>query len=114
RLSRPGYSLGACTPGIIPAQAFMTQDIEEILSGKLKVMVAPNPATTRFQLNIASITNESVSIRITDINGRVVEQINRAATNTTVFVGEKLRAGVYFAEVIAGNEREIIKLIKID
>jgi len=76
-------------------------------------MVAPNPATTRFQLIIASITNETVAIRITDINGRVVEQVNRAGTNSSVFVGEKLQPGIYFAVVCAGNEKQTVKLIKI-
>jgi hypothetical protein len=112
RLARPGYSLGPCTPGVIPATAFMTEEIEEILAGKLKVLVAPNPSNNRFQLNIASINQEAVTIRITDISGRLVEVINRAATNSTIHIGEKLKAGIYFAEIQAGNEREIIKLIK--
>src|SRR5690606_27640000 len=114
RLARPGYSLGPCTPGVIPATAFMTQEIEEILAGKLKVLVAPNPSNNRFQLNIASINQEAVTIRITDISGRLVEVINRAATNSTIYVGEKLTPGMYFAEVSAGNEKQVIKLIKLN
>lgn len=114
RLSRNGYSMGACEPGIIPATAFMTNEIEEILSGNIKVLVAPNPTTTRFQLNVVNIYNEPVNIRITDISGRQVEQINRAASNTTIYAGEKLRPGVYFAEVVSGTERTVIKLVKTE
>lgn len=114
RLSRPGYTLGACIPGNIPAEAYMTDEIEEILSGKLKVLVAPNPSTNKFQLNVVSIYNKPVSIRITDVNGRLVESINRAETNTTINAGEQLGAGVYFAEIISGSERKIMKLVKIN
>ena len=113
RLARPGYSLGPCTPGAIPATVFMTEEIEEILAGKLKVLVAPNPSSNRFQLNIASIHQEEVSIRITDISGRLVETVHRAATNSMIYIGEKLTPGMYFAEVSAGNERQVVKLIKL-
>src|SRR5690606_28195814 len=94
RLARPGYSLGPCTPGVIPATAFMTEELEEILAGKLKVLVSPNPSNFRFQLNIACINQEAVTIRITDISGRLVEVINRAATNSTIHIGEKLKAEI--------------------
>ena len=113
RISRAGYTLGACTPGVIPAEAFMTDEMEEILRGGLKVIVAPNPSSHAFQLNVVSIYNEPVMIRIMDLAGRQVEVLNNASSNQTLTIGHKLRAGTYIAEVISGKEREVVKLVKM-
>lgn len=113
RIERPGYTIGACTPGVIPAEAFMTDEIEEILQGKLKVLVAPNPSNNNFQLNVVSIYNAPVQIRIIDITGRQVELIRNAAVNSSITVGNKLQAGIYMAEITSGQDRIVTKLIKI-
>ena len=113
RIERAGYTIGACTPGVIPAEAFMTDEMEEILRGGLKVIVAPNPSSHAFQLNVVSIYNAPVVIRIMDLAGRQVEVLNNAASNQTIMVGHKLRAGTYIAEVISGKERMVVKLVKM-
>ncbi len=113
RISRAGYTIGACTPGVIPAEAFMTDEMEDILRGGLKVIVAPNPSSHAFQLNVVSIYNEPVMIRIMDLAGRQVEVLNNASSNQTITIGHKLRAGTYIAEVISGKEREVVKLVKM-
>src|SRR5690606_1358880 len=72
RITRAGYTIGACTPGVIPAEAFMTDEMENILRGEMKVIVAPNPSSHAFQLNVVSIYNAPVMIRIMDLAGRQV------------------------------------------
>ena len=113
RITRAGYTIGACTPGVIPAEAFMTDEMEDILRGGLKVIVAPNPSSHAFQLNVVSIYNEPVMIRIMDLAGRQVEVLNNASSNQTLTIGHKLRAGTYIAEGISGKEREVVKLVKM-
>ena len=52
-----------------------------------------------------------IFLRISDIAGRVLLQIKTSASNITF--GDQLDRGVYFAEVINGNKKEKIKLIKL-
>jgi len=52
------------------------------------------------------------SVRVTDISGRVIEQYNKVSANTSVKVGQKLSAGSYYVEVIQGDQRKFLKIIK--
>jgi hypothetical protein len=46
-----------------------------------------------------------------DAAGRKIQTMNITA-NETIRFGEKLRAGIYVAEMIQGTKRETVKLIK--
>ena len=77
------------------------------------VRVFPNPSTSYFTINIESFSNkETVSLRIIDIAGRVVEVRNNLAGSQTLKVGNNLRAGLYVAELRQGNETRQIKILK--
>jgi len=51
-------------------------------------------------------------LRVMDISGRIIETKNVTA-DQTIRIGDNYRAGIYLAEVIQGNERKIVKLVKI-
>ena len=51
-------------------------------------------------------------LRVMDISGRIIETKN-VASNQSVRIGDNYRAGMYFAEILQGNERKIVKLVKI-
>ncbi|MDN3656733.1 metallophosphoesterase [Ferruginibacter paludis] len=78
----------------------------------LKVTVLPNPSPTAFTLITSSNSEKTLSINITDVQGRVVERKVNIAANGTVQIGSRLSAGVYFAEVMQGTEKQILKLVK--
>ncbi len=78
----------------------------------LTVKVLPNPSPTAFTIITSSNSEKTLSINITDVQGRVVERKVNVAANGTVQVGSKLSAGVYFAEVIQGTQKQILKLVK--
>ena len=53
-----------------------------------------------------------VHVRLLDAAGRLAEGLNNAPVSTQFKMGGKLTSGIYFAEVIQGRERVVVKLIK--
>ncbi len=77
----------------------------------LKATVMPNPATQYFTLRIESAGDERVDVRLLDITGRLISNIN-AGKNNTVRFGDNLRPGIYIVEVIQGQQHQKIKVVK--
>ena len=55
--------------------------------------------------------DEVVKIAVYDAAGRKIQTLN-ARVSETIRFGKKLKTEVYFAEVIQGNKRRTVKLIK--
>jgi large repetitive protein len=87
------------------------QEIREI-PGKLQMMAFPNPSRNYFTLALKGSRTEQVTLRITDVWGRVVEVRKGIAANGTVRIGDNYRPGTYIAELIQGTERVRVMLIK--
>jgi hypothetical protein len=79
----------------------------------LKVTASPNPTTDQFMLRIESSSEAPVSVRIMDVSGKTLSLRSNLSSNSTVRTGSELINGVYFAEVMQGNEKRVIKLIKL-
>ena len=47
-----------------------------------------------------------------DVAGRVIEQKTNVPANSTLQLGAKYFAGVYFAEIRQGKDRVTVRLIK--
>ncbi len=86
---------------------------DETPETEMTVTVLPNPSRDYFTLNVKGKDLEkSVSVRILDINGKVLATY-KTGINTSLKVGDARWAnGTYFAEVIHGNERKVVRLIK--
>jgi hypothetical protein len=54
-----------------------------------------------------------VNIRILDVQGREVNRLGNISANSIIQIGNKLNTGFYLAELVQGNERKIVKLVKI-
>jgi hypothetical protein len=77
------------------------------------VKVSPNPASSYFLLQVKSGDKENkVTVRIADAFGRTVQNEVMTAGNTIQF-GERYVNGTYFAEVVQGKERKVVKLMKL-
>jgi len=74
--------------------------------------VMPNPSSTFFNLSIRGRNELPVTIKIMDMFGRVVERHERIAANTVLKVGSRWTNGSYYAEIIQGDQRRIIKILK--
>ena len=78
----------------------------------LQVKVLPNPSSTYFTLLTGSTNKEKVSLRITNVLGAVVETRHNLQANGTLQVGHTYFDGIYFAELIQGSNKVVVKLIK--
>jgi hypothetical protein len=81
---------------------------------KFGVKIMPNPGVDYFNLIINSDTKTPVSIRIRDISGRVIEKYEGIAPGSTLHLGHAWIGGSYFAEVIQGDQRTVVKMIKVN
>jgi hypothetical protein len=96
-----------------PAQLVLQEKDKEATVPGLDVKVTPNPSAVYFVLSVTSDNKTPVTVRVTDISGRVLENYGKVNSNSVLKIGQTLTAGAYLAEVVQGNERKLIKIIKI-
>ena len=82
-----------------------------IANSALKLQVYPNPTATEFTLQLQGYNNDRITIIVTDIMGRRVYQAEGNASQQYRF-GNKFNAGLYNVEVIRGNDKKTIRLVK--
>jgi len=77
----------------------------------LKVQAYPNPTATEFRLQLNGYSKDKVVIIVTDILGRKVYQSEGTGKQQFIF-GNKFNSGLYNVQVIQGNDKKSIKIIK--
>lgn len=110
-----GDKLGNCalTYRTVPARSSSANE-QISTAGKLSVKVLSNPAVTDFTLMIsATVHTDKITLRVTDVHGRVMEQRVYSGANQTVQIGGQYHSGLYFVEIIQGNRKQVLKLIKL-
>jgi hypothetical protein len=101
-----------CTTSSITNLTIANKNMEVIAEPTLfNVKAYPNPSEHQFTLTINTNLNEAIVIQVYDAAGRKIQLLNVRA-NETIRFGEKLKAGIYFAQVRQGNKQETVKLIK--
>ena len=88
------------------------QNIENNTNEKLIVTAFPNPFQNYFTLNTSSRNSKPITVIVTDITGRAVEQKLNMPANGSLHLGTKLKAGIYFLEVRQEEKKERLKFIK--
>ena len=88
------------------------QTAEEVWA-RLEVRVMPNPSNSYFNLVINSNDASPVTVRILDVFGQSVEKHEKVASGN-LRVGQSLAAGTYLAEIVQGDQRKVVKLIKVN
>lgn len=111
RLSPYTLTLGGRpAPDFTTAMRTMQQTMEA--AKELMVRVQPNPSQNEFTLITRSNSEQDLTISVMDAQGRVVETVKGASANGAVQIGRKLIPGIYFAEVLQGKQKKMLKLIK--
>lgn len=111
RYLRCGAHLGACTNTAVAAEEMITAVSEKPAALTLKAL--PNPSSGSFTLQI--LTNnvkDKISLRVTDFSGRQIEAKEQVTPGQFIKIGANYKAGTYIAELIQGNQRATIKLIR--
>ena len=83
-----------------------------IAEATFAVEVLGNPTNNHFIITPRSGTAAPVIMMVMDNLGRIVEQRNGIAPNSTIQVGNKYPAGIYYAEFRQGQNRSYVKLVK--
>lgn len=79
----------------------------------LQVKVLPNPSQDRFRIVLSGVNNNTpVTMRITDINGRLIEMKENISAQS-ISLGETYKRGVYLATFIQAKQTRMVKLIKL-
>jgi len=102
------------TPVKLPNGKIPELSFESALTDRLEIAAMPNPSTSNFNVTIKGSNKSPVQLRVTDMFGRLVEHYEKINSNTTMVIGQRLNAGTYFVEVIQGDQRKIVKLIKVN
>jgi hypothetical protein len=80
---------------------------------KIGLTVAPNPTQNYSNIKLeSSNTREPIVVRVTDQFGRTIEVKKGLSAGQTIQLGAGYKVGMYFVELIQGEERRQVKLIK--
>jgi hypothetical protein len=82
-------------------------------SGTFTVSAMPNPSNSDFMLHITGSSSDPTLVRVFDISGKVISVIKLNGGISYTRFGSNLNGGTYFAEVIKGNNRQVMKLVKL-
>ena len=51
-------------------------------------------------------------VSITDAAGRLIEMKTHVNANSSLQLGYNYPPGIYFAQIVQGNKKEVVKLVK--
>jgi hypothetical protein len=77
-----------------------------------KAFSFPNPSGRFFTINTQSGNNQPIHIKVFDGSGGLIEERMGIAANKSFQIGEGYVTGTYLVELIQGNERATLKLLK--
>ena len=88
-----------------------------VLGDKNQIIIYPNPFLSEIKINLNEQQNEKVTVRLFDLNGKIVLQTSNAGggipANQIVMKTENLSNGIYFCEVKqADGKVKVSKVIK--
>lgn len=83
-----------------------------IPDGLLIVKALPNPTPTQFHVVTASTSAVPLSVKVTDITGKVIETRSGLPATGMFYLGANYAPGMYFLQVKQGQKSEVLKLVK--
>jgi hypothetical protein len=86
------------------------RESEMIEAENFYVLPHPNPFNNGFNLSVLTSSLNSVTVNIHDMLGQIVETYLNVTEQT--LIGTKLNAGIYFAEVVQDDNRQMIQIVK--
>jgi hypothetical protein len=108
------FVLPVQTVARFPGQGITANNMKEekTHTDKLTITALPNPSWKYFILATQSSSNKILHLKVMDMLGRIVEVRDKIAANSTIYIGNNYRPGIYLVEVVQGTERQLLKLIR--
>ena len=104
RYSKGNYSFGGGVDGYIDANG-------DYIDQRFTFKLTPNPSSNYFEAQMQTSSNEKIEMELYDISGRFLSKMD-AVQNQVIRFGNDLRPGIYLLEIIQGQERHRIKVVK--
>ena len=86
--------------------------LKPVITNDLSISVSPNPSASYFTLMINKPGNEKAILKVTDMAGKVMEIKTIKSEHSTLSIGQNLKPGVYFVQLIGDKFYKTLKLIK--
>ena len=77
----------------------------------INLSVFPNPTTTEFRLNVNTTKKDQITVRVWDVQGKIIKTMKMMPYETIRF-GNELKTGSYLVEVTQGNKKITQRVIK--
>jgi hypothetical protein len=106
-------------PGInIPTEEYVTVEEKSIIEAMdlpdFDVLVTPNPFVNFFDVSTKAKDNITpIEMRVINANGKLMYVQKTAANNKLKINTDTWMSGIYLVEVIQGEQRKVIKLVKL-
>jgi len=111
-----GNTDSATVTVVVPRKNCATPDCDDDDdddNDKLKVNVFPNPSRNYFMLQTASESSKKIILKVYNQDGKLVETRSAITANGIFQLGQYYRKGTYLAELVQGNQRIVVKLVKL-
>ena len=101
------------TVTVPPSLGLPKQFYTGAMKQSLRAKVLSNPSQNYFTLQTNSTSNTRISVSVINASGAVLETRNGLPANGQLQVGNSYGSGFYFAEIKQGDEKIILKLVKL-
>jgi hypothetical protein len=91
---------------------FTTTELAE-LDNSIPVQIAPNPFTTECMLDLSAISGKDFTIRVYDLNGKMIQQEEIQKSGNSYSIGREYNHGVYLIRITSDNKTFSGKIIKM-
>jgi hypothetical protein len=79
--------------------------------GSFEVNIFPNPTKSAFNLQVSSSSRESFSVKVFDVQGRLIKTMEVFASEINN-IGNELKSGTYMFEITQGKEKKTVRGVK--
>lgn len=77
------------------------------------IIISPNPFENTFNIDVKSIKNEKIQVKVYDILGKLLDDKEFIVSNyKNIVLGEKYLAGIYNVVILDGEEVKSFRIIK--
>ena len=87
------------------------QRTDPFAGGEIQVRLYPNPFDHTFIISVENSNGESILLNLYDVTGRII--LSEFRITETAELGSELGNGVYTAEVLIGERREMYRIVKL-
>jgi hypothetical protein len=112
-LSGGNIQVNGATSSTLKIDNTLTKANQDHILVPLTVKALPNPTSSYFNVQIQSDNvKDAVQLKVYDLFGRQIEVKNNVAPNSSVQLGGNYIPGVYMVDIIQGDKRQQLKLVK--